>query len=80
MKNCGQIALHLLKNLLWHRIVAGITDLFVGTDYESLISQIVDIVLSSDKPKILYLTSLKSFGKKDGTEVYRKIKNSAISV
>ena len=63
-----------------NRIVAGITDLFVGTDYESLISQIVDIVLSSDKPKILYLTSLKSFGRKNGTEVYRKIKNSAISV
>lgn len=58
----------------------GITDLLVGTDYESLISQIVDIVLSSDKPKILYLTSLKSFGRKNGTEVYRKIKNSAISV
>ena len=47
---------------------------------ERLISQIVDMVISTDKPKILYLTSLKSFGKKDGTEVYRKIKNSAISV
>lgn len=63
-----------------NRIVAGITNLFVGTDYESFISQITDIVISSDKPKILYLTSLKSFGRKNGTEVYRKIKNSAISV
>lgn len=62
------------------RIVAGITDIFVGTEYETLISQIVDIVISSGKPKILYLTSLKSFGRKNGTEVYRKIKNSAISV
>lgn len=62
------------------RIVAGITDIFVGTEYENLISQIVDIVISADKPKILYLTSLKSFGRKNGTEVYRKIKNSAISV
>ena len=51
---------------------------YAGLDF--LISQIVDIVISTDKPKILYLTSLKSFGKKDGTEVYRKIKNSAISV
>ena len=62
------------------RIVAGITDIFTGTEYETLISQIVDMVISTDKPKILYLTSLKSFGKKNGTEVYRKIKNSAISV
>lgn len=62
------------------RIANEITVLFAGTDYEALISQIVDMVISTDKPKILYLTSLKSFGKKDGTEVYRKIKNSAISV
>ena len=62
------------------RIVNEITVLFAGTDYEALISQIVDMVISTDKPKILYLTSLKSFGKKDGTEVYRQIKNSAISV
>ena len=62
------------------RIVAGITDIFTGTEYETLISQIVDMVISTDKPKILYLTSLKSFGRKNGTEVYRKIKNSAISV
>ena len=51
-----------------------------GTDYEALISQIVDMVISTDNPKFLYLTSLKSFEKKDDTEVYRKIKNSAISV
>jgi len=62
------------------RIVDQITVLFAGTEFETLISQIVDMVISTDKPKILYLTSLKYFGKKDGTEVYRKIKNSAISV
>ena len=63
-----------------NRIVAGVTDLFMGTDYEPLISQIADIVISSNKPKILYLTSLKSFGRRQGIEVYRKIKNFAISV
>lgn len=62
------------------RIVTGITDLFTGTDYESLISQIADVVISSNKPKILYLASLKSFGRKSGIEVYRKIKNSAIYI
>lgn len=60
------------------RIVTGITGLFAGTEYEPLISQIADLVTSSDKPKILYLTSLKSFGRKNGTEVYRKIRNSAM--
>lgn len=59
------------------RIAAGITDLFAGTEHEPLISQIVDMVILSDNPKILYLSSLKSFGRKNGTEVYRKIKKMA---
>ena len=62
------------------RIVAGITNIFADTEYESLISQIVDVVIASEKPRILYLTSLKSFGKKNGTEVYRKIKDAEIGV
>lgn len=60
------------------RIVNGISDLFSGTDYEEFILDIVDMVIASDRPKVLYLNSLKSFGKKTGTEVYRKIKNGAI--
>ena len=62
------------------RIVAGITNILADTEYESLISQIVDVVIASEKPRILYLTSLKSFGKKNGTEVYRKIKDAEIGV
>lgn len=62
------------------RIVAGITNIFADTEYESLISQIVDVVIASEKPRVLYLTSLKSFGKKNGTEVYRKIKDAEIGV
>ncbi len=61
------------------RILNGITDLFTGTEYETLISEIANMVILAEKPKILYLTSLKTFGRKDGTEVYRKIKDSAIS-
>lgn len=60
------------------RIVAGITNLFAGTEHEVLIPRIVDIVISSDKPKVLYLASLKSFGRKSGIEVYRKIKGCAM--
>lgn len=57
------------------RILTQITDLFSSTNYENLIFQIVDLVILSDRPKVLYLNSLKSFGKKTSTEVYRKIKN-----
>lgn len=62
------------------RILTGITDLFSGTDYENLISQIVDMIILSDRPKVLYLNSLKTFGRKAGTEVYRKIKDCAMNV
>lgn len=62
------------------RIVTGITDLFVDTDYENLIIQIVDLVILSERPKVLYLNSLKFFGRKTGTEVYRKIKNCNIDI
>lgn len=62
-----------------NRIVAGITDIFLGTEHTDLIPQIVDLVMAYSQPKTLYLTSLKSFGKKNGTEVYRKIKNFNVS-
>ncbi len=57
-----------------NRIIKEITDAFEGTDYERFIEPIVDMVLSSERPKILYINSLKSFGKKNGVEVYRRIK------
>ena len=60
------------------KIVIRITNIFTGTEYENFISQIVDMVVSTSQPKELYITSLKSFGKKNGTEVYRKIKGLAI--
>ena len=34
------------------RIVAGITNIFADTEYESLISQIVDVVIAAEKPRI----------------------------
>lgn len=60
------------------RIVEGITVLFEGTDYEPLVTQIVDMVILSEKPKNLYLSSLKNFGRETGTAVYRKLKTSDI--
>lgn len=62
------------------RIVAGITEAFAGTDYENLVLQVVELVIASNGLKVLYLNSLKSFGRKTGTEVYRRIKSSEICV
>ena len=45
----------------------------------SIVLAIVDLVMAYSQPKTLYLTSLKSFGKKNGTEVYRKINNFNVS-
>lgn len=58
------------------RIIEKMKEIFSGTDYEKLISQIANIVISSEGPKVLYINSLKSFGREMGTDVYRKIKKS----
>jgi len=63
-----------------NRIAAQVTNLFSGTDYAEYVSQIIDIVIVSAGPKLLYLNSLKSFGRKTGTEVYRKIKTCDMNV
>lgn len=59
------------------RILSGIKNLFSGTDYEMLINQIYINVISYKKPKALYINLIKSFGMKAGTDVYRKLRNSA---
>ena len=48
--------------------------MFEKTEYEEFIPQVINIVMAKDKPKIVYLNSLKTFGRKSGLEVYRKIK------
>ena len=62
------------------RIATSIGKVFSGTEYEGLISQIVNLIVTDCRPKVLYLNSLKSFGKKSGTEVYRKIKDFELQV
>lgn len=59
------------------RILSEIKNLFSGTDYEMLINQIYINVISYKKPKALYINLIKSFGMKTGTDVYRKLRNSA---
>lgn len=62
-----------------NHIAQMVEKLLSGSEYEGLTSQIVDMILEADRPRVLYINSLKSFGRKRGTEVYRKIRNYAVS-
>ena len=55
-----------------------VEQLFTNSEYENLIPQITDFVLSESTPKTLYLNMLKSFGRSAGLEIYRKIKELSI--
>ena len=57
-----------------NRILEELKTALSGTGYEHLVEKMADIVIAADTPKMLYISSLKSLGKKDGTEVYRRIK------
>ncbi len=56
------------------RIMNSVIDIFIGTEYEECIPKIANIVMLGQSPMVMYIASLKSFGRKDGTEIYRKIK------
>lgn len=57
-----------------NRVVNMLEDMFDDTEYERYIPSIANMLIANNKPKVLYLNSLKSFGKKDGTVVYRMIR------
>lgn len=48
--------------------------IFGETDYASKMSEIQDMLETAKVPKIIYLNSLHRFGKKQGLEIYRRIK------
>lgn len=60
------------------RIVRMLKDRLRNTEYEIYIPQIVDMLATVSTPKVLYLDSLKCFGRKDGIEIYRKIKEYVV--
>lgn len=50
-------------------------NLFAGTEYEDRLEQIQSLLERKDKSwKLIYLNSLHLFGRKDGLEIYHKIK------
>jgi len=51
---------------------------FAGTAYADRVGDIEDILKAGTSPKIIYLGSLRRFGRKEGQEVYRILKNAPI--
>ncbi len=47
---------------------------FEGTEHEQLIDKIMFLIEGKKEHKILYLDSLKQFGKKNGLEIYNRVK------
>ena len=56
------------------RIRKALENNFASTDYEGLIEQIMGLIESPKPLKILYLDSVKQFGKRDGLSIYHKVK------
>lgn len=45
---------------------------FVGSRYEEYMEKIQNLFQKQSGKKMLYLDSIKTFGKKDGVEIYRR--------
>ena len=57
------------------RIRSELKKLFADTDYQESVHLIMDIVKNNKNlSKIVYLNTLKQFGKKDGLEIYRRLR------
>lgn len=48
--------------------------IFGGTDMEGRVDEILELLEDKSEPKMLYIKSLKLFGRKNGTETYRELK------
>ena len=60
-----------------NRILNELKSLLANTNFESKACEIIDFLTASEahSKKELYTTSLHSFGKKDGTEIYNFLKD-----
>ena len=57
------------------RIKSVLQNLFEGTQYESRVDEIQNMIEGKDKSaRIIYLSSLHLFGRKGGLEIYNKVK------
>ncbi|MCD8083185.1 MAG: hypothetical protein LUE86_06720 [Clostridiales bacterium] len=53
--------------------------IFCGTEYEEKLVKICELAEAGQKPKDLYIGSLKCFGRMDGTKIYRYLKLADMS-
>ena len=67
----GQFHAAYQENLKLQQALRGVFD---GTVYSDRLPDIQDILKSGTSPKVIYLDSLRRFGRKDGQEIYRMIK------
>lgn len=56
------------------RIKSRMKKLFQGTEYEASLERICALAEEKKRPKDLYLSSLKRFGRSDGMKIYRYLK------
>lgn len=54
-----------------------LTKAFAGTSFIGRLKEIEDILQTGKTPKVIYLDSLRRFGRKDGQEIYRILKTCA---
>lgn len=57
------------------RIRSQLADAFAGTKYSDRTEAIENVLLEGVSAKVIYLDVLKSFGRKDGLEIYRRLKD-----
>ena len=55
------------------RVRKALEDSFANTDYEGLIERIMGVLAPQKSLKLLYLDSVKQFGKRDGLSIYHKV-------
>jgi len=57
------------------RVKAVLEKLFAGTEYEDLTDEILGLIQGGENsPKLIYLNSLRHFGRKGGLEIYNRLK------
>jgi len=71
MVDIGQFYAAYQENLKLQKVLYAA---FEGTAYAARLREIQDILRSSKSPRVIYLDSLRHFGRKGGQEVYRTLK------
>lgn len=54
-----------------------LAETFAGTEFAARTGEMADILKSGKTPKVIYLDTLRRFGRKDGLAIYKKLKACA---